>query len=145
MRVLLDQWGGERSLEARVTRVEQQGRVVISALGVEERRVEVVAELVSTPEERIGLGSGYRVLAQFVIWEEDQVLQVPSSALFRTEDGGAVFVGGEGRAGRKEETIGHQSGLAAQVGDGLEEGDVVSTHTGDSREEGGKEEPGGLL
>lgn len=142
MRVLLDQWGGERSLEARVTRVEQQGRVVISALGVEERRVEVVAELVSPQEERIGLGSGYRVLAQFVIWEEDQVLQVPSSALFRTEDGWAVFVVEEGRAVRKEVSIGHQSGLSAQVVDGLREGDVVITHPDDSIEEGVKVEPG---
>src|SRR5690625_7253769 len=114
MRVLLDQWGGERSLEARVTRVEQQGRVVISALGVEERRVEVVAELVSPQEERIGLGSGYRVLAQLGIWEEDQVLQVASSALFRTEEGGA---GGAVEEGGRVRTAAVRSGQGGRTAD----------------------------
>lgn len=138
MRVLLDQWGGEKPLEARVNRVEQQGRVVISALGVEERRVQVVAELVSPPEERMGLGSGYRVLAQFILWEEDQVLQVPASALFRVEEGWGVFVVEDGRATRKSVTIGRQSGLSAQVLEGLREGDVVITHPGDAIEDGVK-------
>jgi len=142
MRVLLDQWGGENPLEARVTRVEQQGRVVVSALGVEERRVQVVAELVSPAEERIGLGSGYRVLAQFIIWEEEQVLQVPVSALFRTEEGWGVFVVDEGRSVRKEASIGRRSGLSAQVVDGLREGEIVITHPDDSIEEGVKVEPG---
>src|SRR5690625_628745 len=142
MRVLLDQWGGENPLEARVTRVEQQGRVVVSALGVEERRVQVVAELVSPAEERIGLGSGYRVLAQFIIWEEEQVLQVPVSALFRTEEGWGVVVVDEGRSVRKEASIGRRSGLSAQVVDGLREGEIVITHPDDSIEEGVKVEPG---
>jgi HlyD family secretion protein len=90
-RVLIDQWGGDSPLEAVVDRIEPAGITVVSALGVEEQRVNVFAKLVSPPEVWSDLGSGYRVLAGFVIWENDSVLQVPTSALFRTENGWAVF------------------------------------------------------
>ena len=128
MRVVLDQWGGEVPLEASVTRVEHQGRVVVSALGVEERRVQVIAELQSPPEAWTNLGSGYRVLAQFIIWEDDNVLQVPTSALFRSGENWTVFVVENDRAVRRTVTIGRQTGLAAQVLDGLSEGDRVIVH-----------------
>ena len=128
MRVVLDQWGGETPLEATVSRVESQGKVVISALGVEERRVQIIAEIQSPPEMRAGLGSGYRVLAQFVIWEDEDVLQVPASAIFRTAQGWGVFVVENEKAMQRTISIGQQTGLAAQVLDGLSQGDVVIVH-----------------
>ncbi|MEX2403826.1 MAG: efflux RND transporter periplasmic adaptor subunit [Balneolales bacterium] len=140
MRVVLDQWGGETPLEASVTRVERQGSVVVSALGVEERRVQVIAELISPPETWADLGSGYRVLAQFIIWEDDNVLQVPTSALFRTEEGWDVFLVEKDRAVRRTVTIGQQTGLAAQVLEGLSDGDIVIVHPNDAIEDGARVE-----
>lgn len=141
MRVVLDQWGGVYSLEAVVTRVEPQGNVQVSALGVEERRVQIIADLASPREEWNGLGSGYRVLAQFVIWEEENVLQVPTSALFRTDEGWAVFVVEDEKAVRKSVSIGHQTGLAAQILEGLSEGDVVIVHPDSGLEDGVQVDP----
>lgn len=138
MRVVLDQWGGETSLEASVTRVERQGNVEVSALGVEEQRVQVIAELESPTEEWTRLGSGYRVLAEFIIWEDDNVLQVPASALFRKEEGWALFVVEGGRAHRRIVTVGQQAGLNTQVLDGLSEGDLVIVHPGSEIEDGVK-------
>lgn len=140
IKVMLDQWGGEAPLEAEVIRVERQGKVVVSALGVEERRVLVTARLESPPQIRTGLGSGYRVLARFIIWEEEDVLQAPTSALFRTGDGWAVFVVENDRAARRTVTVGRQTGLSAQILDGLSEGDVVIVHPGSEIEDGVKVE-----
>lgn len=136
VRVMLDHWGGDVPLEATVARVERQGKIKISALGVEERRVQVVAELITGSEVWENLGSGYRVLARFVIWEDANVLQVPTSALFRTEDGWGVFTVGNGRAVRRNISLGYQTGLSAQVIEGLSEGDVVIVHPGAEIEDG---------
>jgi len=127
-RVILDQWGEESLLEAQVSRVSPQGYTAVSALGVEERRVTVVAQLVSPPADWLSLGTGYRVLARFVIWEGENVLQVPTGALFRTGEGWAVFVVESGRAVERAVAVGQQTGLRAQVVAGLEEGEVVIIH-----------------
>lgn len=126
--VELDRWGGDELLAATVTRVERQGQVVVSALGVEERRVAVVAELDSPIEQRPGLGSGYRVLARFVVWQDDAVLQVPTGALFRGSDGWELFVVEDNRAVRRAVGVGRQAGLTAQITSGLAEGEVVVVH-----------------
>ena len=135
-RVIIDQWGGDHELEAVVRRVEPQGFTVISALGVEEKRVLVVSDFVTTAEEREALGSGFRVLARFVIWEDEDVLQVPTGALFRTGNGWAAFTAENGKAVKKEVTLGHRAGLAAQVISGLSEGDIVITHPDNSIADG---------
>jgi len=135
-RVLLEQWGGDFPLEAVVDRIEPMGITVVSALGVEEQRVNVIAKLVSPPEIWANLGSGYRVLAKFVIWENDNVLQVPTGALFRTEDGWAVFAVENNRAVQKTVRVGHRAGLTTQVIGGLEDGDVVIVHPDRSIKEG---------
>jgi len=127
-RVLIEQWGGDSPLEAVVDRIEPLGITVVSALGVEEQRVNVIAKLVSPPEIWSDLGSGYRVLAKFVIWENDNVLQVPTGALFRTENGWAVFAVENNRAVQKTVRVGHRAGLATQVIGGITEGDVVIVH-----------------
>lgn len=137
-RVIVDQWGGDTTLQAVVTRVEPEGVTEVSALGVEEQRVPVRADLTSPPAQWAALGSGYRVLARFVIWEGDDVLQIPSSALFRADSGWAVFVVTDGRAERRPVAVGQQAGLAAQVLDGLEAGDRVVVHPPNDLEDGAR-------
>ena len=136
-RVLLDQWGGDTTLEAVVRRVEPQGFTEVSSLGVEEQRVTVVARLTSPPDAWAAtLGSGYRVLARFVVWEGEDVLQVPAGALFRFDGGWAVFAVERGRAVLKEVTVGQQAGLVTQVLGGLEEGEEVIVHPGNQIADG---------
>jgi HlyD family secretion protein len=137
-RVVLDQWGGEDVLEATVTQVDPQGFTRVSALGVEERRVRVVADMVSPPEAYRGLGPGYRVLARFVVWEDADVLQVPTAALFRHQDGWAVFVVDDSRATLRPVTVGREAGLATQILEGLQEGEVIIVHPGNELEDGAR-------
>lgn len=142
-RVILEQWGGAEALEAVVTRVEPQGFTAVSSLGVEEQRVRVVAAIRSSPERwNGGLGAGYRVLARFVVWEEADVLQVPSAALFRLGDAWAAFVVEGGRAVRRTVRIGRQAGLSTQVLEGLQEGAEVIVHPGNAIEDGAPVRPG---
>ena len=141
-RVLLEQWGGDSALEAVVTRVEPEGFTSVSSLGVEEQRVRVVATLQSPPESwSAGLGSGYRVLARFIVWEGEDVLQVPSATLFRSGEEWAAFVVEGNRAVRRTVRIGHQAGLDTEILEGLLEGDVVIVHPGNTIEEGVAVEP----
>lgn len=135
MPVLFDRWGGEKPLQGRVRTVEPVGFTKISALGVEEQRVNVVADFTSPPEQWQRLGDGYRVEARFVLWHEDQVLQVPSSCLFRYNNGWAVFVVENGRARRREVTLGQRTGLAAQILKGVKPDEVVINHPSDEVEE----------
>ncbi len=141
--VLLDQWGGDEPLEAVVTRVEPQGFTSVSSLGVEEQRVPVVAVIQSPPERWDGsLGAGYRVLARFIVWEGEDVLQVPSGALFRAGEAWAAFVVERGHAERRTVRIGQQAGLATQVLEGLSEGDEVIVHPGNDIDDGVAVSPG---
>jgi HlyD family secretion protein len=118
-RVLLEHWGGEEPLHAVVRLVEPSGFTKVSALGVEEQRVNVVIDFVGSLSERMTLGDGFRVEARIVVWEEDETLKVPSGALFRSDGQWAVFVVAEGRAALRPVTIGMNNGLEAQVLDGL--------------------------
>jgi len=136
MKVLLDRWGGDGPLESRVRTVEPVGFTKVSALGVEEQRVLVISDFTSPPEQWQRLGDGYRVEARFVLWHEDNVLQVPSSSLFRYHDGWAVFVADNGRAERRQVRIGQRNGLRAQILDGLKQGERVINHPSDDVEHG---------
>ena len=135
-RTLLERWGGEWPLEAEVRTVEPVGFTKISALGVEEQRVLVIADIVSPPEEWQRLGDGYRVEAQFVLWEEAEVLQIPGNTLFRRSDGWAVFVIEAGIARRREVTLGRRNGLAAQVLSGVQQGETLIVHPDEAIDEG---------
>jgi len=115
MRVGLERWGGPKALEARVRTVEPGGFTKVSALGVEEQRVRVVADLVSPEGEWSTLGDGYRVEAAFVLWEGERVLQAPASAVFRLGEGWAVFVVEGGLARRRAVVVGQRSGLAVEI------------------------------
>lgn len=131
MRVELTRWGGDRDLTGRVRRVEPAGFTEISALGVEEQRVPVWVVFEEPRDAWDLLGVGYRVEARFVLWESDDVLQVPSSALFRHEGGWALFVVEAGRARLRQVEPGRRSGLWTQVISGVQSGERVIARPGD--------------
>jgi HlyD family secretion protein len=132
-RIIVDDWGGDRSLEAHVRLVEPAGFTKVSALGVEEQRVNVIADLDETPPQ---LGDGYRVEARVVLWEGAAVLKVPASALFQEGDRWAVFVVREGRARRQVVQVGRRSTLEAEITDGLTAGDQIVRHPTDKLADG---------
>jgi HlyD family secretion protein len=136
MRARVLRWGGEGELEARVARIEPGGFTKISALGVEEQRVRVILDFTSPREAWTGLGDGFRVEVEFLVWEGERVLQVPSSALFRAEGGWAVFVEDGGKARRVPVQIGARGGLATEIRAGLVAGQRVVSHPDDRIAEG---------
>jgi HlyD family secretion protein len=131
-RAMVEQWGGERTLDAKVRRVEPAGFTKVSALGVEEQRVNVVLDFLDPAEAFAALGDAYRVEVRIVIWESPAVLIVPTSALFRQGDEWAVYLVEEGRARAKVVKLGQRTGQEAQALDGLTEGDIVVLHPGDT-------------
>lgn len=137
-RVLVDDWGGPEALEARVRRVEPSGFTKVSALGVEEQRVNVVADLLAH-EPR--LGDGYRVEVRIVVWEAADVVQVPASALFRAGAEWAVFVVEGGRARERIVRVGEQGAFEAEVREGLAEGERVVLHPSDRLRDGARVSP----
>lgn len=130
-KVLLEHWGGDHSLAARVRLVEPSAFRKISALGVEEQRVFVIADFAGPAEERAGVGDGYRVEARIVVAEVEDAVTVPTGALFREAGEWAVFVLRAGRAVLRQIDIGHRNDLGAEVRRGLEPGEVVIVHPSD--------------
>jgi HlyD family secretion protein len=133
--VMLERWGGPKPLRARVRTVEPYAFTKVSALGIEEQRVNVVADFVDPPGP---LGDGYRVEARIVIWESADVLKVPASALFRDGDGWRVFVERNGVATQREVKLGQRGALEAEVLAGLEPGDEVIVFPSDRVREGAR-------
>lgn len=130
MQVRLHRWGGAAPLEARVRRVEPVGFTKISALGVEEQRVWVLCDFVSPPTDWRRLGDGYRVDAEFVL-SSGPALTVPSGALFRRDQGWALYRIEGDRAVLREVTVGRRSGVDAEILEGIEAGDRVVVHPDD--------------
>lgn len=134
-RIMVEDWGGEETLEGVVRLVEPSGFTKISALGIEEQRVRVIGDFVEPPPS---LGNAFRIEARIVIWTGDDVLRVPVSALFRNDGGWAVFAVESGRAAKRIVTIGHRSPLEAEVLSGLAEGARVILHPSNRIEDGVK-------
>lgn len=139
--VRLQHWGGTESLSGTVRLVEPSGFTKISALGVEEQRVNVVIDFLDPPAARANLGDGFRVEADIVLWEGTDVLRVPTSALFRAGGEWAVFVVEDGIARLRPVKVGHRNGLEAEVLDGLQAGDTVIVHPGDTVRDGERVAP----
>ena len=131
-RVLFERWGGTEPLEGSVRVVEPVGFTKVSALGVDEQRVLVIADISSPPEAWSRLGDGYRVEARFVLWEGEDVLKVPTSALFRVDEGWALFRVDKDKAQMRTVEIGHRSGLETEILNGLEERTAVIPHPSDA-------------
>ena len=134
--VLIDGWGGARSLGGRVRRIEPFGFTKISALGIEEQRVNVIIDLVDPPKLWNRLGHGYRVVARIVRWRGADVLQAPLSALFRVEGAWALFKVENGRARLAMVEVGHMTDRLAELLSGLAAGDAVLVHPSDRIEDG---------
>ncbi len=156
--VLIEQWGGGQMLHGRVRRVEPYGFTKVSALGIEEQRVNVVIDLSDEPAQWQRLGHGYRVETRIVLWRGEDVVKLPLSALFRASDdaggqagsgagasdagGGAaersaasaawaVFVAVRGRARLRTVSRGRHNGLEVEIQSGLEPGERVVLHPSD--------------
>lgn len=130
-KVIVKEWGGEQPLHGIVRVVEPAAFTKISALGVEEQRVYVIVDLIDPPEKRATLGDAYRIEAEIILWENDNVLKVPTSALFRKGSQWATFKVVDGRARQQPVEIGHRNGLEAEVLKGLSEQDTVIVHPSD--------------
>ena len=123
--VIIADWGGAMELAGEVVRVDPFGITQFSALGVEEQRVDAVIAFSSPSEEHKGLGHGFRVEAQIIVWQKEDALIVPASALFRNRDNWAVFVVADGVAQLRQIEIGQNNGIETEVVSGLSEGDRV--------------------
>ncbi len=141
MRVLITGWGGDKTLNGTVRRVQPAGFTRVSALGVEEQRVPVIVDFDDVQQAARWFGVGFRVEAEFVLWEGDDVLQVPTSALFRSDGRWSLFVVADGRAQRREVRTGRRSGMSTQILGGLQPGEIVITHPGDRVRDGVRVSP----
>jgi HlyD family secretion protein len=132
-RMLVTGWGGDSVLDARVRRIEPAGFTKVSALGVEEQRVNVVGDFAAVPAR---LGDRFRLAVRVVLWEGESVRKVPASALFRRGERWAVFVVSGGRAHERIVSVGHASSDESEILDGLRVGDLVIRHPTDRIREG---------
>ena len=133
--VYLEGWGGDHPLLAKVRLIEPAGFTKISALGVEEKRVNVIADFVDPPD---GLADGYRVETRIVTWEGQNVLKIPGSAAFREGDAWVVFTVESGRARGKTVAIGHRNQTEVEILQGLVQGEVVILHPSNQLKDGAR-------
>lgn len=139
--VLIEQWGGDTTLHGTVRRVEPSGFTKVSALGVEEQRVNVIIDFADAEAAWHALGDGYRVEVRIVVWQRDDVVRVPIGTLFRRDDEWALFVVERGRARERTVTIAERDAAYAQVLSGVEPGDEVVLYPPDGLEDGGRVTP----
>lgn len=131
--MLIEDWGGDTPLRALVRVIEPSGFTKVSALGVEEQRVNVLADFVDPPT---GLGDGYRVETRTILWESDSTLIIPWSALVRRGDGWGVYTTTDGRANWRDVEVGHRGAVSVEILAGLESGERVILHPSDRIEDG---------
>lgn len=137
-RVFFERWGGTDPLEGVVTRVEPIGFTDVSSLGVDEQRVYVICDFTSPALQWQRLGSGYRVVARFLLWHAQDVVQIPSTCLFRRDESHTdpsewwVYTIEDKRARLRQVSIGQQNGLYTQIVAGLAAGETVINHPGET-------------
>ncbi len=131
-RAIVERWGGTPPLEAELRSLDPSARTKVSALGIEEQRVDAVFDIITPAGARSGLGDGYAVYLRIVKWEGADVMQVPLSALFRHEGGWAVFRAVDGKARLSPVVLGQRNGTPADVTEGLQPGDRVILHPDDA-------------
>lgn len=137
-RVIVEKWGGEPPLEGAVEKIEPWGFTKFSALGVEEQRVNTIINFISDQDTHQRLGHGFRVEVKIVIWEDENALTVPSSAIFRLDEDWAAFKLVNGRARLTELELGRNNGVDAQVTSGLEEDDRIVLYPGNRITDGAR-------
>jgi HlyD family secretion protein len=134
--VLIEQWGGGQTLRGRVRRVEPSGFMKVSALGVEEQRVNVIIDFDDAEFAGGALGDGYRVEVQIITWRDANALTVPAGCLFRQGDGWAVFVVDDGIARLQPVQLGQRNQSVGQILDGLSPGQTIVLHPPDTLADG---------
>ena len=134
-KALIEDWGGT-PLEGRVRRVDPAGFTKVSALGIEEQRVNVIVDFDQSADERRRLSHGYRVEVRVLLWEDDDALTLPLTALFRDGERWAVFVEEDGRARLRHVEIGWRNGLEAEITDGVDAGMSAVRHPSDQVSDG---------
>ena len=135
--VSIEDWGGDTPLQGRVRLIEPYGFVKISALGVEEQRVNVVIDLVGAPDTWARLGHGFRATVRIETWSARDVVLVPVGALFRSGSDWQVFrVGADGRARATTVQLGQMNDQSAQLLRGLAPGDRLILYPGDKVADG---------
>lgn len=134
--VELLRWGGEGPLHGRVRLVEPAAYTRVSALGVEEQRVDVIIDIAEPVDQRPRLGDGFALDVEVVVWRRDQALVLPLSALFRDEEGWSCYVIENGLAVPRRVEIGQRSDFEVEVLTGVVEGEEVVLHPGDRVREG---------
>lgn len=127
-------WGGPQPLDARVRRIDPAAFTKVSALGLEEQRVHIVLDLADPPPA--GVGHDYRVEVATVVWQGNDVLRVPSTALLRSGEHWAAYSVVEQRARLAFVDVGPTDGTVTVVTSGLHEGDEVITQPSDAIENG---------
>lgn len=137
-RVIIEDWGFPEPLIGSVTRIEPYGFTKFSALGVEEQRVLVIIGFDDDQNAAGKLGHGYRVEVRIIVWEEDDVLTIPASALFRVQDKWATYVVVDGVVETRPLRVGQNNGLSAQVLDGVSEGETVVLYPSTGLSDGAK-------
>lgn len=131
--IFLEHWGGESNLQAKVRYIEPSAFTKVSALGVEEQRVNVIADFV---DSEIPLGDRYRVETKTVVWSGEDVLLVPLSALFRCQSRSdrslsntwCTFVLENNKAQKRQIKVSQRSNFEAAIEQGLEESEQVILH-----------------
>lgn len=134
-RVIIQNWGGDRDLQGIVTLIEPAGFTKVSALGVEEQRVNVRIAFSGEPMNHKGLGHDYRVDIKIIVWEET-TLTLPASALLRREKNWFVFVVESDRVREQQVIIGQRNAQRVQLIEGLAADDRVVLYPGVALEEG---------
>jgi HlyD family secretion protein len=123
-------WGGSGTLSAKVRRVEPAAFTKTSALGVDEQRVNVILDLDGSPKEWQALGDGFAVEVEVTTWSAADVIQIPTSALFREGTDWDVFVAANGRARARRVEVGHRGPLKTEITGGLQPEEDVIIHPG---------------
>ena len=137
-KALIENWGGQGVIEARVSRLEPFGYTKVSALGIEEQRVNVLLDLVSSREAWSSLGHGFQVDVRIVLWEGEQVVKVPLTALFRDGDDWALFTSDDGTAIKQRVELGHRNADEAEIFSGLDAGQTIVVYPSEGLAEGSR-------
>ena len=132
--ILVENTGTETVLKGHVQTVEPSAFTKVSALGIEEQRVNIIGKL----DESSLLGDGYRIEGRIVIWSQPNVLRIPISALFRTGEAWTVFTVNEGRAVLQTVRIGHRNDSEAEILEGISEGRIVVRYPNDNLKDGSR-------
>ncbi len=130
-RVMIDEWGGAEVLNGVVRRVEPYGFTKISALGIEEQRVNVIIDLTDPPKTWSRLGHGFEIVSRVVLWEHETVLKAPLTALFRNNGEWSVFAVDGGVAALRPVEVGRRTDLEAEILDGLAKDETVVRYPND--------------